>query len=272
MASTMDNTGERMIPEASDSNVFWEHLYRYKFATQYAIGRRVLDVACGEGYGAAALLSAGAASVIGVDISAEACSHAREKYGLDARVGSATSLPLPDRSIDLIVSFETIEHVPEPARFVQECARVLAPSGVLVISTPNVEAYNPERDPANNPFHCSEMTGTEFSTLLISNFRSHRLFSQVVLTAPAVSRAGMLARNSGWKTLRGYHRFIVSRFPSANPERERTARANPADEIRRTDGWLEAALNPFAVRPHALNSRAVPVYFVAVATNPIQAG
>src|SRR5688572_17038072 len=95
----MDFTGERMIPEVADPHMFWEHVYRYRFAASYAPGRRVLDIACGEGYGSAALLKAGAASVIGVDISAEAVAHARRKYGVDARVGDAAAIPLGDSSV-----------------------------------------------------------------------------------------------------------------------------------------------------------------------------
>src|SRR5207249_9324746 len=103
--------------------------------------KRVLDIACGEGYGSAALARAGAASVVGVDISAEACEHARRKYGVDARVGRADRIPLPAGSIDVIVSFETIEHVERPESFLNECVRVLAPGGALILSTPNREAF-----------------------------------------------------------------------------------------------------------------------------------
>ena len=77
--------------------------------------------------GRAALAKAGAASVIGIDISPEICQHAQYKYGLDARPGDAQAIPLQDQSIDLIVSFETIEHVDDPAAFLAECARVLCP-------------------------------------------------------------------------------------------------------------------------------------------------
>src|ERR1035437_10505448 len=109
-------TGERMVPESADLFTFWEHVYRYAFASRFVKGKRVLDIACGEGYGAAALQKAGAAHVIGVDISESVCLHARSKYGLDARRGTAEQIPLPDRSVEVIVSFETIEHVPEPNR------------------------------------------------------------------------------------------------------------------------------------------------------------
>jgi len=151
----LEYTGERMVPEATDPYTFWEHVYRYRFAARFARGRDVLDVACGEGYGAAALLKSGAASVIGVDVSQAACDHARKKYGIDARCGDASSLPLCDSSIDLIVSFETIEHIPAPGDLLSECSRVLRKRGVLVISTPNRGVYLEGATP--NQFHCSKM-------------------------------------------------------------------------------------------------------------------
>ena len=111
-----DNAGERMVPETSDRFTFWEHVYRYAFASRFVAGKRVLDIACGEGYGAAALQKAGASHVIGVDVSGDACVHALKRYGLDARPGSGEQIPLADDSVDVVVSFETIEHVRNPGR------------------------------------------------------------------------------------------------------------------------------------------------------------
>lgn len=267
--AVIHDTGERMIPESSADETLWEHLYRYKFAKQYVSGRRVLDIACGEGYGTSGLLSSGAASVIGVDISEEACEHARKKYSIDARPGDAAAIPLPDRSIDVVVSFETIEHIKEPTQFIRECVRVLTPSGLLIVSTPNVDAYNPNRDPAHNPFHCSEMTGSEFTNLIAGHFQSHELFAQVPITAPFFSTTGLVARKAQWNYVRGYHRFISSRFPSSDPERESRARTNPVEEILRRESWLGRKVNPFTVRPHRLGKRVVPLYFIAVASGPI---
>src|SRR5437879_3140866 len=110
-----------MVPESAGTPTFWEHIYRYAFASRFVKGKRVLDIACGEGYGAAALQKAGAAHVIGVDISESVCLHARTKYGLDARPGTAEQIPVADESVDVIVSFETIEHVPDTAHFLDEC-------------------------------------------------------------------------------------------------------------------------------------------------------
>src|SRR5438270_1991172 len=157
----LEPTGERMVPENSDLFTFWEHVYRYAFASRFVTGKRVLDIACGEGYGAAALQKAGATHVIGVDVCEDACLHARKKYGLDARVGSAEEMPVPDDSVDIVVSFETIEHVRDPKRFLEECARVLAPGGRLVISTPDKDVYT-GRLGTRNCHHWTEMTEQEF--------------------------------------------------------------------------------------------------------------
>ena len=107
-----------------------------------------------------ALARAGALSTIGIDLSPEVCDHARRKYGLDARPGDARAIPLPDRSIDVVVSFETIEHVDDPAAFLGECARVLVPEGMLIVSTPNRPVYSGEA--TQNPFHRIEFDEEEF--------------------------------------------------------------------------------------------------------------
>ena len=172
----MEFTGERMVPEAAGAETFWEHVERYRFASDWVRNKDVLDIACGEGYGSAALAKAGARSVIGVDIAQEAVEHARLRYQIDARLGSAENIPVESSSVDLVVSFETIEHVVNPELFLNECVRVLRPDGVLVMSTPNLEMYR-EVAP-NNPFHCSEMSVEQFEILLGTRFESTVMFGQ----------------------------------------------------------------------------------------------
>ena len=106
-------TGERFVP-GTRGEIWVEHWHRYHFAARLAAGQRVVDAACGEGYGSA-LLAAVARGVVGVDIDAPTIAHARATYGGVANLsfveGSATRLPLPDASVDIVVSFETIEHL-----------------------------------------------------------------------------------------------------------------------------------------------------------------
>ena len=156
----LDYTGERLVPEQAEGYSFWEHAYRYRFALGFARGRTVLDIASGEGYGTAAL-AAVAYSAIGVDISAEAVEHAKTRYKIDARGGQAELIPVTDGSAELVVSFETIEHLRSPAVFIRECHRVLAPGGQLIISTPNREVYSSGGH--HNEFHVTEMSGSRNS-------------------------------------------------------------------------------------------------------------
>lgn len=163
----MIETGERMLPHLTPLRTFWEHMLRYRFAAHYARGKDVLDIACGEGYGTAGLMAAGAKSVIGFDIAPDAVEHARQRYSVDARVGSALAVPLPDESADLLVSFETIEHLPDPIGFIAEIARLLRPGGQVIISTPEKEHYHLD---GPNPHHVHELSHEEFRASLKEHF------------------------------------------------------------------------------------------------------
>jgi SAM-dependent methyltransferase len=246
-----DNHGERMIPELSGGFTFWEHVYRYAFASRFVKGKRVLDIACGEGYGAAALQRAGAAHVIGVDVSEAACAHARQKYGIDARQGTADNIPVPDKSVDVLISFETIEHVPDPLRFLDECLRVLVTGGRLVISTPNKGIYT-WPDAQQNPHHCSEMTEEEFSSALRSRFHDSRFYTQHPDFAPWWSTRSLVADKSPWKRVRGFTRVRRAIQRSVSPEavKEPSAeeRASIPDLILKIGRNPHQLLNPYALR------------------------
>ena len=166
-------TGERVIPGQVDPNLWSEHLARYAFARRFADGRRVLDAGCGTAYGTAELATR-AASIWGLDISAEAIQWAREHYPLaNAQFlqGSATDLPFASGSFDLVVAFEVIEHLKEYERFLAECARVLTTDGLLIVSTPNRLYYDETRaEVGPNPFHEHEFDGPEFHAALQACF------------------------------------------------------------------------------------------------------
>lgn len=139
-----------------DSLLATEHVARYVFAAQLARGCRVLDIACGEGYGSAMIIDAGADQVLGVDISPTAIAIARERFareGLTFRIGAAEELPTvvgADILFDLIVSFETIEHVEDVGRFLGGVRQVLKPGGSIVMSAPNEGCVD---NRSKNPFH-----------------------------------------------------------------------------------------------------------------------
>jgi SAM-dependent methyltransferase len=193
MTDGLEATGERLVPDLQHGEVVHaEHLARYRFTAQLAPSKRVLDAACGEGYGSRILVDAGAASVTGVDVDEQTVDHARSRYpGAEFHVADVTSLPFEDGSFDLIVSFETIEHVPEPERVLAELRRVLAADGLLVISTPNKHQYLVE-----NEFHEREFTHEEFVAVLGGLFPSvqlvlqHNWMTSTVLDPAAAAEAG----------------------------------------------------------------------------------
>src|SRR5215472_13930774 len=146
MPADLEFTGERFLPGVA-GEIAHEHWHRYAFARGLVSGKRVADVACGEGYGSA-LLADTAASVIGIDVSAETIEHARRGYAalsnLRFEQASAATLPLPNASVDAVISFETIEHLPkeDQPRMIAEFARVLAEQGFVVLSAPNPVEYS----------------------------------------------------------------------------------------------------------------------------------
>lgn len=262
----LDPTTERMVPESSDASTFWEHIYRYAFASHFVRNKRVLDIACGEGYGAAALQRSGASHVIGVDVSESACLHAHEKYGLDARTGHAEQIPLADASMEVVVSFETIEHVLNPIRFLDECARILSPGGVLIISTPNKGVYSTE---TTNPYHCSEMTESEFASALASKFTSIRFYAQCSASAAWWSARSFSCVNSPWIRIPGFWRTrtlaqrIVAPEAVGNPTADQRAAAS--ELILQVARKSHSALNPFALKPRRKWIPEKPTYIIASA-------
>jgi SAM-dependent methyltransferase len=266
--SILEPTGERMVPESADIFTFWEHVYRYAFACRFVRGKRVLDIACGEGYGSAALQKTGAANVIGVDVSESTCAHVRSKYGLNAKPGTAEQIPLPDNSVDMVVSFETIEHVPDPSRFLDECVRVLAPGGRLVISTPDKEVYS-GRLGARNRYHCSEMTEEEFTFALRARFHDIHFYTQRPHSVAWWSPRTLVCENTLWRHIRGFERLrrAVQRrvFPEAVSDPTAEQRATAVDVILEVARSSRRLLNPYVVRSRRKWHREKSVYIVATA-------
>lgn len=144
------------------------HLGRYAIARSICAGKRVLDVACGEGYGSYQLAAWGAASVDGVDISEEAIAEAQRRFS-DPRIryhhSDATSLDdlFPDNKFDLIISLETIEHLTEPEKLLSQIKNLLAPGGTIIISCPNDNWYYGKDE--SNPYHIRKYTFNECRSL-----------------------------------------------------------------------------------------------------------
>src|SRR5438105_3205393 len=181
---------ERIVPgETSEAAaVTLAHFERYQFAARYVGGKDVLDVACGSGYGAPILCSAGARSYLGVDISARAISHAEARYQVASKTrfirGDACHLSaVPDSSVDTAISFETVEHLANPNGFLSNLRRVLRSQGQLIISTPNRTVFSPGNSLASkpsNPFHLREWNHPEFKLLVRQYFEIEDVLGQAV--------------------------------------------------------------------------------------------
>lgn len=200
MTATLPATGERFLPESMSGEIALEHQHRYHLVAGLAKGRDVLDVASGEGYGSA-LLASVARSVVGVDIDADAVEFATEKYvskatNLRFATGSCSALPLADASVDVVVSFETIEHHDQHEAMLVEINRVLRPNGVLVISSPDRHEYS-DVPGYRNPYHVKELYREEFEALLGRHFRSYQLYGQRMRLASTVFAADAQPDASG---------------------------------------------------------------------------
>jgi SAM-dependent methyltransferase len=188
--TTLINDGSRYLPWSGDALTGFEHLHRYLLARTVVAGRRVLDIACGEGYGAA-LLADSAARVVGVDIDRDAIRHAAGRYvrpNVYFFQADAQRFALAPASVDVVVSFETLEHFPDQAPYLAALKRALVPDGVLLISTPNKGEYNREADP--NPHHARELDRAEFVALLGRYFANVQVYGQNLIMASALAPDG----------------------------------------------------------------------------------
>jgi SAM-dependent methyltransferase len=205
-------TGERCVPWAPDAGVIYEHLHRYLFASTFVRGRRVLDLASGEGYGADILADA-AADVVGIEIDPRAVEHARQRYprsNLSFQVGSMIELDdVAAQSFDAVTCFEALEHIVEHEQLISQIDRVLAPGGIVIISTPDRRIHT-EHQHQQNPFHLRELDQDEFISLLASRFKHLSLWGQrfgtVSLMEPLLVDPHGLVSFAVEKRTDGWHR------------------------------------------------------------------
>src|SRR5258706_11014389 len=178
---------ERFLPADMVGIIALEHWHRYWFAARYKSRKIVLDLACGDGYGSD-YLAANARHVYGIDISGPTIALAKDKYNranLQFLVGSCTDIPLADKTVDVVVSFETIEHHDQHSKMMMEFKRVLKPFGMLIISTPDKSQYS-EMLGIRNPHHVKELLREEFQSLLAEQFGHVRLLGQRVMFGPFI--------------------------------------------------------------------------------------
>jgi SAM-dependent methyltransferase len=179
----MTFTGERYLPAVGGS-IELEHIHRYLFAVEYVKDKVVLDIACGEGYGSN-ILGRVATKVYGVDIDKSVIEHASKNYlagNLEFKAGDCKNIPLDDQSVDVIISFETIEHHDHHEEMLSEFRRVMKNGGILIISSPDKLEYS-DLTGYVNPYHVKELYRGEFETLLGNHFRNFEVLGQRVVYA-----------------------------------------------------------------------------------------
>lgn len=193
-------SGERFYPEMQDEELEIEHLQRYYAAQRLVKDKDVLDAACGEGYGSN-ILAEQAKSVVGIDIDKETVDRANQKYGVKKNLkyiqASIADLSIiPDASKDVVVSFETIEHVSRETQnnFLKEIKRILKPDGFMIMSTPNKKEYT-DRYNFHNQFHVAEFYLEEFIEFLNREFKNVHLYNQYLEVASFIDEANICRDN-----------------------------------------------------------------------------
>jgi SAM-dependent methyltransferase len=168
---------ERIVPDETSPGPLAIHEKRYRFALPHCAGKRVLDAACGVGYGSA-ILAEQAETVLGLDVDEDAIAYARTRYpasNLEFRVADLLHPGLDDASFDVVVSFETLEHLTDRDAFLGHVARALRTGGLFVVSTPRAEQTT---DAPANPYHHVEYSRADLEALLRRYFGAVELYGQ----------------------------------------------------------------------------------------------
>ena len=177
---------ERVMPNDNNTKfLFQEHSLRYLFASQFVKSKTILDAACGTGYGASMMLDAGAKKVVGIDNSAESIEYCKKNYkkdNLEFKTEDCEKINL-DITFDIVVSFETIEHLKNQDHFLSKVKHLLKNDGMFIVSTPNKETY-----PSGNQFHFKEFTESEFKLFLGKYFSNVTIFYQYYPASMAICK------------------------------------------------------------------------------------
>ena len=207
--------GERTLPDVPEENYwFRRHLVVYEWVARRVAGRRVIDMASGEGYGAD-VLAAHAASVVGVEANPHAFEHACLRYVRDNLRFERSMVEVYAEPCDAVVFLQTIEHVQDPDAVLEHFAAMLAPGGAVFVSTPNVLTLAPPgAERSDNPWHVREYRPEEFRALCAAHFAHVALYGlfharKLAAHQVAIERLGWdaLHRRLGL-TRRFYDRFV----------------------------------------------------------------
>jgi SAM-dependent methyltransferase len=189
-------TGERTLPDVPEENYWYRrHLVVYEWIAERVAGKRVIDMACGEGYGSAALART-AAGVVGVDANPEAHEHARLRYVLPNLRFERELVESFAEPCDAVVFLQTIEHVEDPGAILEHFKSMLGPAGVAYVSTPNLLTLAPPgAEKSDNPWHVREYRAEEFRRLCEAHFERVELLG---LFHARKLRLHELALKLGW--------------------------------------------------------------------------
>jgi 2-polyprenyl-3-methyl-5-hydroxy-6-metoxy-1,4-benzoquinol methylase len=233
-------TGERTLPDVPEENYwFRRHLAVYEWIAARAHGRRVVDLACGEGYGSA-VLARTAASVVGVDANPEAFEHARLKYTRPGLAFERDMIETWTGDVDCVVFLQTIEHVQDPGAVLEHFAAMLRPGGAVFVSTPNVLTLAPPgAERSGNPWHVREYRAEEFLALCAAHFAGVELFG--LFHARKLAAHQVALDRLGWDA-------IHARLRLTRPFYDRFVPAiSTRDFVLRDDRDLDCALDLVAV-------------------------
>lgn len=213
----LELTGERTLPDVPEENYWYRrHLAVYEWIGARVAGKRVVDMACGEGYGSEVLARA-ALSVVGVDANPEAHEHARLRYVRPHLRFARDLVETFSQECDAVVFLQTIEHVQNPGEILEHFKSMLTPGGVAYVSTPNLLTLAPEgAEKSDNPWHVKEYRAEEFRALCSAHFPHVELFG--LFHARKLRVHELAIRKAGWDALHrrlGITRAFYDRFTPA---------------------------------------------------------
>jgi 2-polyprenyl-3-methyl-5-hydroxy-6-metoxy-1,4-benzoquinol methylase len=226
-------TGERTLPDVPEERYwFARHLVVYEWIAAQLGGRRVVDMACGEGYGSDALARAGAAAVVGVDANPEAHEHARLRYVRDNLRFVRTMVETYDEPCDAVVFLQTIEHVQDPGAVLARFKALVERGGTVFVSTPNVLTLAPPGEArSGNPWHVYEYRPEEFHALCRAHFGAVEMYGLFHARKLAVHAAAL---RLGWDAVHkrlGLTQAFYDRFVPALDARDFALRRGGAGDL-----------------------------------------
>lgn len=245
--SSLVLTGERTLPGIADERYWFQrHVVAYLVAAEHLAttsGAVVLDAGCGEGYGLDLLARGGADRVIGVDLDLQVVEHATATYArgdIEVVRAELSTLPFPDDEVDLVVSFQVIEHLHDVPSYLASLFRVTRPGGAVWIATPNRLTFTPESDVPTNPFHVREFAADELHDELTS--------AGLVVDRLLGVHHGARLRAEEERLGRRLVDAIVEVEPEAwGPELRAAVHATSPDDFEVTDHDLDASLDLLAL-------------------------